>query len=79
MVVIGGGPAGLTAAITATAQLAVANALDGAGRRVSDAVTLHCTYTDPGVGQIGITPAGAAERGLASTFTGWSWRRSSGR
>ena len=65
MVVIGGGPAGLTAAITATAQLAVANALDGAGRRVSDLVIPHCTYTDPGVGQVGITPAGAAERGLA--------------
>ena len=65
MVVIGGGPAGLTAAITATAQLAVANALDGAGRRVSGLVIPHCTYTDPEVGQVGITPAGAAERGLA--------------
>ena len=54
MVVIGGGPAGLTAAITATAQLAVANALDGAGRRVSDLVIPHCTYTDPGMGQVGI-------------------------
>jgi pyruvate/2-oxoglutarate dehydrogenase complex dihydrolipoamide dehydrogenase (E3) component len=79
LVVIGGGPAGLTAAITATAHLAVANVLDGAGRRVSDLVIPHCTYTDPGVGQVGITPAGAAERGSPSTFTGWNWRRSSGR
>ena len=26
---------------------------------------LVCTYTDPEVDQVGITPAGAAERGLA--------------
>ena len=71
--VIGGGPAGLTAAITATAQLAVANALDGAGRRVSGLVIPHCTYTDPEVGQVG--PNGRSP----STFTGLSWRRSNGR
>jgi len=43
----------------ATAQLAVANALDGAGRRVSDLVIHHCTYTDPESGP----GRGAAERG----------------
>jgi pyruvate/2-oxoglutarate dehydrogenase complex dihydrolipoamide dehydrogenase (E3) component len=58
-------PEKYTHAAIATAQLAVANALDGAGRRVSDLVIPHCTYTDPEVGQVGITPAGAAERGLA--------------
>jgi pyruvate/2-oxoglutarate dehydrogenase complex dihydrolipoamide dehydrogenase (E3) component len=49
----------------ATAKLAVANPLDGAGRRVSDLVIPHCTYTDPEVGQVGITPAAAAKRGMA--------------
>jgi len=58
-------PEKFTHAAIATAQLAVANALDRAGRRVSDLVIPHCTYTDPEVGQVGITPGVAAERGLA--------------
>src|SRR5262249_36210951 len=49
----------------ARAELAVANALDGAGRRVSDLVIPHCTYTDPEVAQVGITPAEAAKRRIA--------------
>jgi pyruvate/2-oxoglutarate dehydrogenase complex dihydrolipoamide dehydrogenase (E3) component len=58
-------PEKYTHAAIATAKLAVANALDGAGRRVSDLVIPHCTYTDPEVGQVGITPALAAKRGIA--------------
>ena len=58
-------PEKYTHAAIATAQLAVANALDGAGRRVSDLVIPHCTYTDPEVGQVGITPAEAAKRRIA--------------
>src|SRR5262245_17589810 len=58
-------PEKYTHAAIATARLAVANALDGAGRRVSDLVIPHCTYTDPEVGQVGLTPAAAAKRGIA--------------
>ena len=58
-------PEKYTHAAIATAKLAAANALDGAGRRVSDLVIPHCTYTDPEVGQVGITPAVAAKRGIA--------------
>jgi len=43
----------------------VANALDGAGKRVSDLVIPHCTYTDPEIAQVGITPQEAVERGIA--------------
>jgi pyruvate/2-oxoglutarate dehydrogenase complex dihydrolipoamide dehydrogenase (E3) component len=57
-------PEKYTHAAIATAQLAVANALDGAGRRVSDLVIPHCTFTDPEVAQVGITPAIAAKRGM---------------
>jgi len=49
----------------ATGKLAVANALDGAGKRVSDLVIPHCTYTDPEIAQVGITPQEAVERGIA--------------
>ena len=49
----------------ATAKLAVANALDGAEQRVSDLVIPHCTYTDPEVAQVGITPPVAKEQGIA--------------
>jgi pyruvate/2-oxoglutarate dehydrogenase complex dihydrolipoamide dehydrogenase (E3) component len=58
-------PEKYTHAAIATAQLAVANALDGAGRRLSDLVIPHCTYTDPEVGQVGITPPVAKKRGIA--------------
>jgi pyruvate/2-oxoglutarate dehydrogenase complex dihydrolipoamide dehydrogenase (E3) component len=58
-------PEKFTHAAIATAKLAVANALDGAGQRVSDLVIPHCVFTDPEVGQVGITPAIAAQRGIA--------------
>lgn len=54
-----------THAAMATAKLVVANALDGAGKRVSDLVIPHCTYTDPEVAQVGLTPSEAADRGIA--------------
>ena len=72
-------PEKFTHAAVATAKLAVANALVGAEQRVSELVIPHCTYTDPEVAQVGVTPQIAAQRGLPSTFTGWNWRRSSGR
>jgi pyruvate/2-oxoglutarate dehydrogenase complex dihydrolipoamide dehydrogenase (E3) component len=49
----------------ATAKLGVANALDEARQRVSDLVILHCTYADPEVAQVGITPPVAKEQGIA--------------
>ena len=49
----------------ATGTLAVANALDGAGKRVSDLVIPRCTYTDPEIAQVGITPQEAVEQGIA--------------
>lgn len=58
-------PEKYTHAAFATAKLVVANALGGARERVSDLVIPRCTYTDPEVAQIGITPEEAAERGIA--------------
>ncbi len=58
-------PQKYTHAAIATGKLAVANALDEAGNRVSDLVIPHCTYTDPEVAQVGITPQEAMERGIA--------------
>ena len=58
-------PEKYTHAAFAMAKLVVANALGGAGERVSDLVIPRCTYTDPEVAQIGITPQEAAERGVA--------------
>jgi pyruvate/2-oxoglutarate dehydrogenase complex dihydrolipoamide dehydrogenase (E3) component len=58
-------PEQYTHAAIATAKLAVANALDKVGRRLSDLVIPHCTYTDPEVAQVGITPPAAKERGIA--------------
>ena len=43
----------------------MANALDGAGKRVSELVIPHCTYTDPEVAQVGVTPQEAQRRGMA--------------
>jgi pyruvate/2-oxoglutarate dehydrogenase complex dihydrolipoamide dehydrogenase (E3) component len=40
----------------ATARLCVANALQGANRRAREFVVRHCTYTDPEVAQVGLTP-----------------------
>src|SRR5215475_191682 len=48
----------------ATARLCVANALDGANRRARDLIIPHCTYTDPEVATVGLTPARAAEEGV---------------
>jgi pyruvate/2-oxoglutarate dehydrogenase complex dihydrolipoamide dehydrogenase (E3) component len=58
-------PEKYTHAGIATAKLAMANALDGAGQRVSDLVIPHCTYTDPEVAQVGITPPGTKEQRIA--------------
>jgi pyruvate/2-oxoglutarate dehydrogenase complex dihydrolipoamide dehydrogenase (E3) component len=53
-----------THAAIATAKLAVANAVNGAGKRLSDLVIPHCTYTDPEVAQVGVTPQEAERRGM---------------
>jgi pyruvate/2-oxoglutarate dehydrogenase complex dihydrolipoamide dehydrogenase (E3) component len=58
-------PEQFTHAAIATAKLAVANALGEGGRRLSDLVIPHCTYTDPEVAQVGITPRAAKQRGIA--------------
>jgi pyruvate/2-oxoglutarate dehydrogenase complex dihydrolipoamide dehydrogenase (E3) component len=49
----------------ATARLCVANALDGANRPARELVIPHCTYTDPEVASVGLTPVRAAEEGIA--------------
>lgn len=53
-----------THAAIATAKLAVANALNSNGKRLTELVIPHCIYTDPEVAQVGITPQEAAERGI---------------
>lgn len=58
-------PHKFTHAAMATARLCVANALDGAGRRAQELVIPHCTYTDPEVAQVGLTPRQAREEGIA--------------
>src|ERR1700751_3229431 len=58
-------PEKYTHAAMATARLCVANAMDGAGRPARDLVIPHCTYTDPEVATVGLTPARAAEEGVA--------------
>ncbi len=58
-------PEKFTHAAVATAKLAVANALDGTEHRLSELVIPHCTYTDPEVAQVGLTPQVAAQRGIA--------------
>ena len=57
-------PEKYTHAAMATARLCVANALDGAGRPARDLVIPHCTYTDPEVATVGLTPVRAAEEGV---------------
>jgi pyruvate/2-oxoglutarate dehydrogenase complex dihydrolipoamide dehydrogenase (E3) component len=57
-------PEKFTHAAMATARLCVANALDGANRRVRELVIPHCTYTDPEVAQVGLTPRRASEEGI---------------
>src|SRR5215831_1251864 len=58
-------PEKYTHAAMATARLCVANALNGANRRAHDLVIPHCTYTDPEVASVGLTPLRAAEEGVA--------------
>jgi pyruvate/2-oxoglutarate dehydrogenase complex dihydrolipoamide dehydrogenase (E3) component len=58
-------PQKFTHAAMATARLCVANALDGAGRPAHELVVPHCTYTDPEVAQIGLTPRQARDEGVA--------------
>jgi pyruvate/2-oxoglutarate dehydrogenase complex dihydrolipoamide dehydrogenase (E3) component len=57
-------PEKYTHAAMATARLCVANAMDGAGRPARDLVIPHCTYTDPEVATVGLTPVRAAEEGV---------------
>ncbi len=57
-------PEKYTHAAMATARLCVANALDDANRLVRDLVIPHCTYTDPEVATVGLTPVVAAEEGV---------------
>jgi pyruvate/2-oxoglutarate dehydrogenase complex dihydrolipoamide dehydrogenase (E3) component len=58
-------PEKFTHAAMTTARLCVANALDGAGRRARELVIPHCTYTDPEIAQVGLTPRRAREDGVA--------------
>jgi pyruvate/2-oxoglutarate dehydrogenase complex dihydrolipoamide dehydrogenase (E3) component len=57
-------PEKYTHAARATARLCVANALDGANRPARALVIPHCTYTDPEVATVGLTPVRAAEQGI---------------
>jgi pyruvate/2-oxoglutarate dehydrogenase complex dihydrolipoamide dehydrogenase (E3) component len=58
-------PQKFTHAAMATARLCIANALDGANRRARELVVPHCTYTDPEVAHVGLTPRRAREEGIA--------------
>ena len=58
-------PQKFTHAAMATARLCVANALDGAHRPARELVIPHCTYTDPEVAQVGLTPRRARDEGIA--------------
>ncbi len=58
-------PEKYTHAAMATARLCVANALDRANRRARDLIIPHCTYTDPEIASVGLTPMRAAEEGVA--------------
>ena len=54
-----------THAAMAMGQLAARNALDGAGRAVSSVAIPWCTYTDPEVAHVGLTPQEADDQGIA--------------
>ena len=58
-------PQKFTHAATATARLCVANALDGAHRPARELVIPHCTYTEPEVAGVGLTPRRARDEGVA--------------
>jgi pyruvate/2-oxoglutarate dehydrogenase complex dihydrolipoamide dehydrogenase (E3) component len=57
-------PQKFTHAAMATARLCVANALSGANRQARDLVIPHCTYTDPEVAQVGLTPQRARQENI---------------
>lgn len=58
-------PERYTHAAMATARLCVANALNGANRPARDLIIPHCTYTDPEVATVGLTPVRTADEGIA--------------
>ncbi|WP_432838263.1 FAD-dependent oxidoreductase [Dactylosporangium sp. CA-092794] len=58
-------PQKFTHAANATARLCIANALDGAHRPARELVIPHCTYTDPEVAEVGLTPRRARDEGVA--------------
>ena len=58
-------PQKFTHAAIATARLCIANALDGAHRPARELVIPHCTYTDPEVAEVGLTPRRARNEGVA--------------
>jgi pyruvate/2-oxoglutarate dehydrogenase complex dihydrolipoamide dehydrogenase (E3) component len=58
-------PEKYTHAATATGRLCVANALAGADRPARELVIPHCTYTDPEIASVGLTPVRVAETGVA--------------
>ncbi|MGW5361963.1 FAD-dependent oxidoreductase [Actinopolymorpha pittospori] len=58
-------PQKFTHAATATARLGITNALDGAQRPARELVIPHCTYTDPEVAEVGLTPRRARDEGVA--------------
>jgi pyruvate/2-oxoglutarate dehydrogenase complex dihydrolipoamide dehydrogenase (E3) component len=58
-------PEKYTHAAMATARVCTANALGGANRPARELVIPHCTYTDPEVATVGLTPLQAAEHGVA--------------
>ena len=44
-------------------EIAAANLLDGAARKVSDRIPAYALYTDPPLGRVGLTEAGAKAKG----------------
>ncbi|MEQ7010851.1 FAD-dependent oxidoreductase [Actinopolymorpha sp. B17G11] len=58
-------PQKFTHAAMATARLCIANALDGEQRPTRELVIPHCTYTDPEVASVGLTPRRARDEGVA--------------
>src|SRR5205807_2606257 len=58
-------PEKFTHAAMATARLCIANALQGANRPARELVVPHCTYTDPEVAHVGLTPRRARDEGIS--------------
>ena len=58
-------PQKFTHAANATAGLAITNALEGAHRPARELVIPHCTYPDPEVAEVGLTPRRASDEGAA--------------